>query len=427
MTEARLSSGGRTIRSSLFITGTLEHQTYFCYLSLQCNEWGNHLPIDQSFAADPSLRVAASPPAILAKPHRVDVSSLPAIQRVQYDGALSELARLFYINLGLSLLTLGFYRFWGKTEIRRYLWSHTTVLGERLEYLGTGRELLIGFLKTIGFVAILLAVNHFLPEILDLETPIGIAAWVASLASFGLLYLAAQFAAQRYRLTRTAWCGIRGGMDGSAWAYAFKTGALFIPAAAIGLLVPWWRMSCLDRRVAASRLGNMRAYLGGGRSVCFWSFMLGSALLGATQSGLDPAIDKISHLPLDQTMLEALTLLCAGVTILILVPITFAVYFANMQQEFFNHLQMGDLRVGQLSFTSAVTPLAMTLQLGSAVILLVGSLGLAWPLVIHRWIKFTANNIGIFGSIDTAALKQATDVMPKASEGLLEALDPGIL
>jgi uncharacterized membrane protein YjgN (DUF898 family) len=377
--------------------------------------------------ADVTWRIDSSRPVHSNSAMRISVTSLPTSQRVQYDGQLGELARLCFTNLGLSIATLGFYRFWGKTDIRRYIWSHTVVLGERLEYLGSGRELLLGFLKTILFVAVLVAIMQFAPSLFETDSLLGIGIYLASAASLGLLYLAAQFAAQRYRLTRTAWCGIRGGMDGSAWGYAFESGLYFLPAAAIGLLIPWWRMGCLDRRVAASRLGNARAYLDGRRKICFWSFMLGSALIGAINVGLDPAIQHIAQLPLDHEILEALTLLVTAMTILVLIPIAFAAYFANMQHEFFNNLRLGDLRVGQLSFASAVTPGAMTWQLGSAVLLLILSAGLAWPLVLHRWLQFSASNIGIFGTIDAAALKQATESMPKTSEGLLEALDPGIL
>ena len=41
------------------------------------------------------------------------------------------------------LVTLGIYRFWLNTDMRRFLWSNTEVAGHGLEYTGTARELLI--------------------------------------------------------------------------------------------------------------------------------------------------------------------------------------------------------------------------------------------------------------------------------------------
>ncbi|MYK57552.1 MAG: DUF898 domain-containing protein, partial [Rhodospirillaceae bacterium] len=70
----------------------------------------------------------------------------PPIHRLTHDGRSGELFVIFLINLALSILTLGIYRFWGRTRIRRYVWSQTSLLGEPLEYTGRGVELFLGFL-----------------------------------------------------------------------------------------------------------------------------------------------------------------------------------------------------------------------------------------------------------------------------------------
>ena len=52
----------------------------------------------------------------------------------------------------LELVTLGFYRFWLATDMRRHLWSHTSVDGDAPEYTGTAKELLIGFLFALAIL-----------------------------------------------------------------------------------------------------------------------------------------------------------------------------------------------------------------------------------------------------------------------------------
>src|SRR5690348_15811888 len=47
------------------------------------------------------------------------------------------------------LVTLGIYRFWLVTDVRRAFWNNTVIAGEHLEYVGTARELLLGFLIAI--------------------------------------------------------------------------------------------------------------------------------------------------------------------------------------------------------------------------------------------------------------------------------------
>ena len=61
----------------------------------------------------------------------------------------------------LLMFTLGIYRFWLTTDIRRYLWSNTQIADETFEYTGTARELLLGFLIAIA-VLIPLYIAFFL-------------------------------------------------------------------------------------------------------------------------------------------------------------------------------------------------------------------------------------------------------------------------
>src|SRR6266436_4637346 len=102
---------------------------------------------------------------------------------------------------GLELITVGFYRFWLATDLRRHLWSNTLVDGDAAEYTGRAKELLIGFLFALAIIA-----------------PVYLAYFVVSLqaerikafASFPLLaffYLFGQFAiyrARRYRALQDA-------------------------------------------------------------------------------------------------------------------------------------------------------------------------------------------------------------------------------
>src|SRR5436190_8634441 len=64
--------------------------------------------------------------------------------------------RLLTRGAVLLLVTLGIYRFWLATDVRRFLWSNTELAGDGLEYVGTARELLLGFLIAI---ALLVPVN----------------------------------------------------------------------------------------------------------------------------------------------------------------------------------------------------------------------------------------------------------------------------
>jgi uncharacterized membrane protein YjgN (DUF898 family) len=138
---------------------------------------------------------------------------------VAFSGDRGGFFRLAARGAALELVTVGFYRFWLVTDIRRHLWSNTTIDGDAAEYTGNGKELLIGFLFALAILVPIYLV-YFL---------IGIEAErFRAFGSFPLLiafYAFGQFAiyrARRYRLTRTVWRGVRFWMDGSGWAYAWR-------------------------------------------------------------------------------------------------------------------------------------------------------------------------------------------------------------
>src|SRR6202165_962132 len=118
---------------------------------------------------------------------------------VSFSGDRGEFFGLVTRGAGLELITVGFYRFWLATDIRRHLWSNTHIDGDVAEYTGRGRELLIGFLIALAIlVPIYLA--YFL---VGLEAERYKA--FASIPLFLFFYLFGQFAfypARGFSLTR---------------------------------------------------------------------------------------------------------------------------------------------------------------------------------------------------------------------------------
>src|ERR1700694_4230116 len=168
----------------------------------------------------------------------------PPPMPVSFSGDRSEFFGLVTRGAGLELITVGFYRFWLATDIRRHLWSNTHIDGDVAEYTGRGRELLIGFLIALAIlVPIYLA--YFL---VGLEAERYKA--FASIPLFLFFYLFTQFAiyrARRYRLTRTVWRGVRFWMTGSGSDYAWRAGlwGLFV-VFTLGIALPW-REAALER------------------------------------------------------------------------------------------------------------------------------------------------------------------------------------
>ena len=163
---------------------------------------------------------------------------------VSFSGKRGDFRALVTRGALLELVTVGFYRFWLTTDIRRHLWSDTAVDDDAFEYTGRGKELLVGFLFALAII-VPVYLAYFL---ISVE-----AARFKAFASFPLLaffYLFGQFAiyrARRYRLTRTVWRGVRFWMTGSGWGYAAYA-ALWgvLVGLTLGLMLPW-REAALER------------------------------------------------------------------------------------------------------------------------------------------------------------------------------------
>jgi uncharacterized membrane protein YjgN (DUF898 family) len=212
---------------------------------------------------------------------------------VSFSGDRKEFFHLVARGSGLELITVGFYRFWLATDIRRHLWSNTQIDGDAAEYTGRGRELLIGFLFALAIlVPVYLA--YFL---VSLEV-----SRLKAFASFPLLtffYVFGQFAvyrARRYRLTRTVWRGVRFWMDGSGWAYALRA-ALWALLAIVTLGLAWpWREAALERyKMRHSYYGDLQgSFEGRGweffkRGWGLWLLGVGSLILLALIKYIPPA------------------------------------------------------------------------------------------------------------------------------------------
>ena len=62
----------------------------------------------------------------------------------------------------LTVLTLGLYRFWMKTRLRRWYWSAIRPGGSPLEYTGDPLEKLLGSLIAVVFLAFYIGIVNLL-------------------------------------------------------------------------------------------------------------------------------------------------------------------------------------------------------------------------------------------------------------------------
>jgi uncharacterized membrane protein YjgN (DUF898 family) len=196
------------------------------------------------------------------------------LERVSYAGR-PGLVGLLSKNFFLILVTLGIYRFWAATKLRRYLWSNIQIGGDPLEYTGTGRELFLGFLIALAFLAPL-SIAYVVSYRLALGNPL--LAGSLQLGYFAVLFVLLQvalFRSRRYRLSRTLWRGIYSGQSGSTWHYLWLfLGYGVLTVVTLGVAAPWMQVALERYKLNHTWIGDHEMSIDAKGSALLWRWLI---------------------------------------------------------------------------------------------------------------------------------------------------------
>ena len=346
----------------------------------------------------------------------------------EFEGHWREYLPIAATNLLLMLVTLGFYRFWATARERRYLWSRTRLLGEPLEWAGTGKEMFIGFLVAmLFFVPIVLFLNFGMQAlVLRGQGLLAFIGWIVAMTALFYLLGVAKFRAVRYRLSRSYWRGIRGGSDDPGWNYGAQTlGRSGLAMFTIGLLVPWTMATLWRLRWGAMSFGPYRFDVGDGPATKGlkrrWFLIYLAPLLLAIPLGVLGAAFANSGVPADTGEGSSmLTWIIVALTLAIYVlPIA---YFAAFYRKMVGEMALGDMR---FDFTARTIDW-VKLLLGHIGLIIV-TLGFGLMYIGYRNWAFFARHLVIRGTLDPAALTQSRTSLQSDAEGLADAFDIGAI
>ena len=142
---------------------------------------------------------------------------------VEFTASASRLFTLSAVTGALTVLTLGLYRFWMKTRLRRFYWSAVRPGGLPLEYVGQPLEKLLGFLIAVVILAFYIGVVNLILMFASFSLlSNNFAAYAVSFVGVIPLWFYARYRARRYVLARTRWRGVRFGLEPGAWGYAWR-------------------------------------------------------------------------------------------------------------------------------------------------------------------------------------------------------------
>lgn len=351
---------------------------------------------------------------------------MPSPPRISWAEPAQGWVALSLVNSALRLLTLGLYHFWGKTETRQRIWQAVRIDGEPLEYRGTGGELLRGFL--IVFLVILLPVT-----ILGFLVPIALQAYPTAQGGYNLVVWGfllslsgiGMHRARRYRLSRTAFRGIRGGLSGAstpfAWTYIWTL--LLVPLT-LGWIYPYRALLLHRALTQASRFGDAPFTFTGTAGALYRRFWVvwvaGAALAGVSFAaigglvGIAATPGGLRDLPFAYWSAIGGVLLFAYFVF----GLVYAWYAAGRLTYFASRTHIG----GATFRLKATVPSYVWLT-ATNFLMRVFTLGILSPVAEARSMRYIVKRLSIEGAIPWAHISQNPDALLKRGEGLAEALN----
>jgi len=86
----------------------------------------------------------------------------PRAYAFKFHGQYLDFLVLLLKNLFLTVITLGLYHAWARTDRRHYLWQNTELDGHRLEYTGRAKDLFRAYMKIAVVYGAFLGISYLL-------------------------------------------------------------------------------------------------------------------------------------------------------------------------------------------------------------------------------------------------------------------------
>ena len=342
---------------------------------------------------------------------------------------------LAFKNFLLNLVTLTFYRFWAKTNVRKHVWSSIQINDEPLEYTGTGKELFIGALVIFCvLIAPVIAVYLSLQLIYGPQHVFTYTAQGAFVFVGFLLWGMAIYRAKRYRLSRTLWRGIRGTMGGSSVSFSLiYFASMFLRGITLGWSSPAMNLALQNRLTGEMKFGETSFGFSGSAgplysryAFCWFATPFVLILFGAAgylMTGIDVGELREIFSTENPDVPDGFGgLAVVGVLLILAVVAGYGIlwtFYTAREMALFAQYTRFDSATFTLDVT--VSSLVM-LWLGNMLILLL-TIGIGQPFIVQRIARYMVNRLSIDGAVDVTRIQQSTARVDKHGEGLLDAFD----
>jgi uncharacterized membrane protein YjgN (DUF898 family) len=308
---------------------------------------------------------------------------VPRSYRFSFFGEGGPLFFLLLKNVLLTIVTLGIYAAWAKTNRRKFVWSNVELFGHRFVYTGTGEEIFIGYLKVLGCYAVFIGAVTLAGLV---SKDMQLVVQTVLIIPFVILVPFAIYWSRAYLLSRTTWRGIRFSLTPGAGPFvkAFVVG-YFLTLLTLGIYAPIWNNKLRRILTNNTRFGNVAFQYDGDGEEVFWLSVKGVLL----------------------------TIVTLGI---------YAFWFeASLQRYYFNHTTFSGAR-GRFTITGGtLLKLFLINVLGTTL-----TLGLAYPWISVYTMRTMLGHLSFEGLIDFSGITQNAAIGDAGGDALANALDVGL-
>ncbi len=321
------------------------------------------------------------------------------VESLKYDGEVGDIYKIWIKNFFLNILTLGIYDFWGKSKLRHYIVGSYELGKHRFEYKGTGGELFKGFIRLSIYVllaAIVIVIplfflySHLAKITPSFSTGIKFISSVLPLLLFPFIF-AAFYKSYKYKVSRIAWKGIRGRLEGSLIRFSLM--AFFLRhglnLVTLGIFSPFLR--------------RME-----------YKYIIQNLYIGKTKFVFDDSLHKNEF---------------HSIIFINLFSLIFAIPSLGFSRKWYhakltNYLSQCT-KIDNISFKATFEWLALFELKVKNFFILIFTLGFGHPIILNNNARFFASNFYIIGDLNNLKLLQSKVNVRASGEEFIDEMDLG--
>jgi uncharacterized membrane protein YjgN (DUF898 family) len=300
---------------------------------------------------------------------------------LRFQGNGRTLLTISFVNLLKTVFTFGVYRFWAKTNIRKYIWAQTLFSGDRFSYHGTGKELFNAMFQFGGVIVLLGLINIYIffnvgPQEGELFSDLLFLVFVFMIPVLLV-------GAWKYRLSRSAWRNIRFSFRGKRMnAFVLYFIGCVYTVLTLGIYWPFFKMKSENFWRENSWFGDVQFRFSGTGKDFFMKYVLA----------------------------------------ILLTPLTLGFYLfwftADLKRYLWSHTHLG----GATFHFPIKGKDYMRLKVTNFFIILF-TLGVCFPWVVVRNQKFVTNNLVLAGNIELNCIIQKMKISGTFGDKAMDVMD----